>query len=304
MQSHQEISMKKTILSLILLIPVFALTAGEDLLKNKFNQRLQIIADTSDAVVGIYIKDFSSGEEYSINANEIFPLASTIKITILCEVFRQSSEKKYSLSDLKIMKPEWRVGGSGILSELGEKSVTLSVHDFAVCMIVQSDNAATNLLIDLAGIQQINSYIRSLGLSKTTLQRVMMDYKAAAQGKENIGTPRETGLLLEKLYKGELVSKGASAEMLSIMKKDKPGALRKGILPNIPIANKEGEIEGIRCDAGIIFLENHPYVICVMTKLLPSSTAGTEIISAVSRTAFNYFERMANSNEYGRRIPR
>lgn len=92
--------------------------------------------------------------------------------------------------------------------------------------------------------------------------------------------------------------------MLEILKLEKDGALKRGIPPHVVIANKGGDIEGVRVDAGIVYLENNPYIICVMTKMLLNDVDGPNIITAISKETYHYFERKANSNQYGRRIPK
>ncbi|MBI3586281.1 MAG: serine hydrolase [Ignavibacteriales bacterium] len=275
-----------------------------DPLKQKFINKLSSIIDGADAVVGVAMKDLKTGEEISINADEIFPQASSIKIHILAELYRQAEQGKFHLSDVLSLPEKARVGGSGVLNELGQNSVSMSIRDYAVLMIVLSDNTATNALIDLVGMENVNKSLRALGATKTKLQRVMMDIKAAAEGRENIGTPKEVMMVLEKLYTGEIISKAASDDMLSILRNEKSGAIKAGLPPNVEVANKEGEVEGIRCDVGIVYLPQAPYLICVMTKLLAKDDDGPKIITEISRVAYSYFERKANSNQYGRRIPK
>ncbi len=294
------------------LISLFALSfltqsiavSQSDPLRQKFIGRLSSIIDGADAVVGVAMKDLKTGEEVFINADEIFPQASSIKIHVLTELYRQADQGKFRLSDVLPLPEKARVGGSGVLNELGQKSVAMSIRDYAVLMIVLSDNTATNLLIDLVGMENVNKSLRTLGATKTKLQRVMMDIKAAAEGRENIATPREVMMILEKLYKGEIVSKAASDDMLSILRKEKSGAIKAGLPPSVEVANKGGEVEGIRCDVGIVYLPDAPYLLCVMTKLLAKDEDGPQIITEISRAAYSYFERKANSNQYGRRIPK
>ncbi len=289
----------------VVLLLLQTLNAQSDrLLQEKFVRTIKNIVDTSNAIVGVAIKDFTSGEEVLFNENEIFPQASTIKIHILAEVYKQASDEKFNLTDIKSLPSSARVGGSGILNMLGEKSVSMSIRDYCVLMMNLSDNSATNFLIDLVGMKNVNESLRRNGAMNTKVQRMMMDFRAAKEGRENISTTKDVLLILEKLYKGTLVNKQSSDDMLAIMKLEKDGWLKEGIAPNTPIANKAGDLEGIRNDAGIIFLENNPYIICVMTKMVLNDAEGERIITAVSREAFNYFERKANSNQYGRRIPK
>jgi beta-lactamase class A len=280
--------------------------SADDPLKVQFIQRLEGIAGTSNAVVGIAIKNLVTGEKFLINQNEVFPQASSIKIHILAELYHQADQGKIRLSDVLPLPSSVRVGGSGVLNELGESSVSMSIRDYAVLMIVLSDNTATNLLIKQVGMENVNKFLQAQGAEKTKLQRMMMDVKAAAEGRENIGTPKEVMMILEKMYRGEIVNKKASDEMLSILRKPKSeeGPIKAGVPAEIDVAHKGGEIEGVRCDVGIVYLPKAPYVICVMTKLLSHDSDGPRIITEISRQTYDYFERRANSNQFGRRIPK
>jgi beta-lactamase class A len=252
----------------------------------------------------VAVKDLQTGEEILINGDEVFPQASSIKIHILAEVYRQAQQGKFRLTDLRPVPQGARVGGSGILSELGASSVTMSIRDYAVLMIVLSDNTATNLLIDLVGMENVNRLLASVGATRTKLQRVMMDLKAATEGRENIGTPAEVMSVLEKIYRGQLVGSKESEEILAILRKPKEGPIRSGVPEAIDIADKAGDVDGVKCDVGIVYLTGRPYIICVMTKLLADDRDGASFITEVSRLSYHYFERLANSNRDGRRIRR
>ncbi|MDE3059067.1 MAG: serine hydrolase [Bacteroidota bacterium] len=296
--------MRKSIYPCIVLAVMFSHASAQTaLLKNKLASQLHSIADTSNCIVGIAMKDLTTGEKFLINENEIFPQASAIKIHILAELYRQAAEKKFSLADVVPLSQAFKVGGSGILNSL-DNNVSMTLRDYAVLMIVLSDNSATNLLIDKVGMDNVNASLEKIGATHTKLQRVMMDYKAAAEGKENISTPADVMLVLENMYNGDLVNKASCDDMLSVMRIDKDTPMREGVPSTIQIADKSGDIEGVRCDVGIVYVPGHPFILCVMTKLLQEDSEGGEIITAVSRLAFDYFERIADSNEYGRRIPR
>lgn len=274
------------------------------ILHEKFLANIRAVAHNADAVVGVAIKDINAGEEIFINENEIFPQASSIKIHILSEVYRQAAEGKFKLSDIRPMMPASRVDGSGVLSMLGERSVSMSIRDYCVLMINLSDNSATNLLIDLVGMKNVNESLVRNGAVNTKLQRVMMDYQSAKEGRENVSTPKDVLLILEKLYAESLVDAASSKDMISILKLEKSGWIKSGVTGPVPIANKAGDVEGVKVDAAIVYLENNPYIITVMTKLLLDESDGARIISEISKETFNYFERKANSNKYGRRIPK
>lgn len=291
--------------SILLLFAISTILHSQsDILRQKFTAQLQGISERSNAIVGIAVKHLPSGETFFLNEKELFPTASSIKVFILAEVYRQAAEGKFKMTDIRPLPASTRVGGSGILSLLGEKSVSMSIRDYCVLMMNLSDNTATNLLNDLVGMKNVNDRAAQYGCTSTKLQRIMMDVQAAKEGRENISSPKDLLTIFEKLYRGEIVSKQASDDMLSVMKLEKDGWLKNGIPSGIPIANKAGDIEGIKCDAGIVYLENGPYSICVMTKMLLNDTEGGPIITEISKTVYGYLERKANSNQYGRRIPK
>ena len=132
-------------------------------------------------------------------------------------------------------------------------------------MIIFSDNTATNVLIDLLGIEEINRTIRRLGYRDTVLQRKMYDTEKSKQGIQNYITAAETGRLLREMYQGRLVSRTASEAMISILKNQQlcskiPFYLQA--LPEEPeIAHKTGEDCGITHDVGIIYAKQ-PFIVC------------------------------------------
>lgn len=182
------------------------LNGQHDLLREKFFRSLHSTVENANAIVGVAIKDLKTGEQFFINENEVFPQASTIKIHILTEVYRQAMEGKFKLTDIRSLPPSARVGGSGILSLLGEKTVSMSIRDYCVLMINLSDNSATNFLIDVVGMENVNKTLVANGATQTKLQRRMMDYQAAKEGRENISTPKDVLTILEKMYHGTLVT--------------------------------------------------------------------------------------------------
>lgn len=294
--------MMKYLVTLMLIVHVAC--AQTDFLKEKFIAKVNTVIRNADAIVGVAIKDLKSGEQVVINEQEIYPQASSIKIHILSEVYKQAAEGKFKLTDIKSLAPAMKVGGSGTLSILGDRSVSMSIRDYCVLMMHLSDNTATNLLIDLVGIKQVNESLVKNGAPNTKLQRVMMDYQAAKEGRENISTPVDVLTILEKMVNGTLVNKQSSEDMLSIMKLEKNGWIKKGVGAGVVVANKAGDVEGVKVDAAVVYLDGNPYIIVVMTKMLAKESDGAAIITKISKAAYNYFERKANSNQYGRRIPR
>src|SRR5687768_12998005 len=118
-------------------------------LRQKLEATLARTAASLDGVMGYVIVDLTSGERIAKMADDVFPTASTIKLAILYELFRQADEGKVRLDEMKPFDPRTGVGGTGILTQLSGPSLPL--RDYATLMIVLSDNSATNVLIDRLG---------------------------------------------------------------------------------------------------------------------------------------------------------
>ena len=172
---------------------------------------------------------------------------------------------------------------------------TLSIRDYAVLMVTLSDNTATNVLIDRLGMDRIAARMQGLGLDATKLRRHMMDTAAARRGDENVSTPDELVRLLKAMNDG-------MPQAIELLKKPKENRLRKGLPEGVASADKSGELEGVRVDAGIVFAKNRPYALCVMTTFLKDEAEGERAIEAMSRAAYEYFSRLGAGGALGRRL--
>ena len=269
-------------------------------LREKTQRQLTTIADGLDGVMGYVIVDVASGERFERLAGETFPLASTIKLAILYEMFKQAEEGRLRLDESRPLDRRHVVGGSGVLVELSAPS--MSLRDYAVLMIVLSDNSATNLLIDAVGMENVTRRMSSLGMPGLKLRRRMIDTEAALRGDENVGSPDEIAKLLGMLHRGEGLQQASRDAIIAILRKAKPSALRDGVPNSVPVANKTGTLEGVAADAGIVYLADRPYIFVATTTYLESNAAGQDAIRAASRAAYDYFNRIARSSEYGRVI--
>ena len=191
------------------------------------------------------------------------------------------------------------VGGSGRLQEALQKGpVTLTIQELVRRMIVDSDNTATNRCIDIAGMARVNRMLDEMGFPKTRLLRKMMDSAAAQRNEENVATPVEMARMAEMIYRGKAVDARASRDMLEIMKEVK-GGIREGLPLDIETASKTGELPGARCETGIVFLEQRPFVLSVMSAYIDDRRTP---VPEVTRIVYRYFGKLAISNAYGRSI--
>ncbi len=236
--------------------------------------RIQSALENFDGDVAVYYKDMSDGFEFVFRPDKVYPSASLVKIPIMACVFSAVEEDKIPSFAKKIKYAgRHRAGGAGRLrrSRPGRK---FSVEVLTYKMIVESDNVATNMLCDILGLGYINQKIFEWGLNVTDMKRWVMDLSRRDRGLENFTTAREMGWLLERIYLGELVSKEASDQMIEIMKHQKHRNRIARYLPtDVIVANKTGLMRNVVHDAGIVHAENGDYVLCVLTKDIPSSPA-------------------------------
>jgi beta-lactamase class A len=277
---------------LLALAIALQLTPGQAELKAKVERQLQEISSRVDGVVGYAVLDLTSGDRITHLGGETFPTASTIKIAIVHELFKQVEEGKVRLSDTITLDRSKAVGGTGVLVHMG--TPTLSILDYATLMVTLSDNTATNVLIDRLGMENVTARMQSLGLPHTLLRRHMMDNAAARRGEENVSTPEEIVRLLEAVSR--------SQDAVQLLEKPKSSRLRLGLPAGVLTADKPGELDGVRVDAGIVFAKNRPYILCVMTTYLKDEKEGERAIEAVSRVVYEYFDRLG-SGPLGRRLP-
>jgi beta-lactamase class A len=271
-------------------------------LRAKFEKRVQEISSRVDGVVGYSIVDLTSGERIGHLESASFPTASAIKLAIVYELFKQADEKRIDLEEKVTLDRRQAVGGTGVLVEMG--TPTLSIRDYAVLMVTLSDNTATNVLIDRLGMDRIAARMQGLGLNGTKLRRHMMDTAAARRGDENVSTPDQLVRLLEAMH-GPMTGPARTGhylmgEAIDLLKKPKENRLRKGLPEGVASADKSGELEGVRVDAGIVFAKNRPYVLCVMTTFLKDEAEGERAIEEISRVAYEYFSRLGAGGTLGR----
>jgi len=255
-----------------------------------------------DGVMGVAIVDLSDGHKYLLHANDVFPQASSIKICVLAELYRQAQQGKLKLTDLYTVNAADLVQDSDIMNGLTPGVTRITLRDLATMMVAVSDNSATNVLIDRVGMDNVNAFLSKQGLRDTRLRRKMMDLKAAGEGRENVSTPSEMLDLLQALYRGEILNQEMAADFFNVLSTHKESFIPRHLPDDLKIANKPGELEGVRNDSGVIFLDKRPYILCVMTTYLRHERDGEDAISDISLAAWRMFDRLARASEYGRVI--
>jgi beta-lactamase class A len=274
---------------------LLAETPVQHLLENKLRAHIQVLDDALPGVLGVATIDLASSHTFSYNGDAVFPTASSIKIPILVEMFKTVKD----LDQKVTITPAESVGGSGRLQEQLKKGpVTLTIRQLITAMIEWSDNTATNKCIAIVHMERVNQLLAGLGFRATRLRRIMMDTAAAERGEENVSSPNEMARFVELLYRGKLASPDATRQMIDIMKLVKAD-MRRVIPANIAVASKTGELEGVRCETGVIYLEHRPFIISVFSTFLDENA---NPVGDVTKMVFDFFQKLGASNDVGRKI--
>lgn len=277
-----------------------------ELLWRKLDSAVTQVNQELDGTMGVAIMDLTDGRVFLENPDHVFAQASSIKVAILAELYRQQqrneegTEGKAKLSDLYTVDAHDIVDGSAIMGGLTPGVTRVTNRDLATFMVAVSDNSATNVLIDRVGMQNVNALLDQLGLTQTKLQRKMMDVKAAQEGRENLSTPREMMTLFAALYQNKVLNKALTEDFFKVLGTPKASDIPRYIPEDVVCANKPGELAGVRNDVGVVFVPNRPFVIVVMTAYLKRERDGDDAIAKIAGIAYDYFDRVGRSSKYGR----
>jgi len=290
--------------------PPLTRTAGtpgqSELLWQKLDATVQQVNRELNGTMGVAILDLTDGRTLLLNPDAVFAQASCIKVTVLAELYRQDQQAeqgtpgKARLTDMYTMDSSDLVADSAIMAGLTPGMTKLTNRDLATFMVAVSDNSATNVLIDRVGMANVNAMLDSLSLTHTRLQRKMMDVKAAQAGRENLSTPREMMTFFADLYQGKLLNQTITNDYFKELSTKKSSDIPRFLPEDLMIANKPGELAGVRNDIGVVFVPNRPFVIVVMTAYLQHERDGNDAIAKIAKAAYEYFDRVGRSSAYGR----
>ena len=302
----------RSALVLALLGAVPAMAQGpskQDLLWEKMTAQVTATATRLDGVMGVSILDLTDGRHFALNADQVFPTASTIKLPLMLELYRQEQAARAGttgmarLNDPYIFDPADLVDASQIMAGLTPGVTVVTNHDLAQFMIAVSDNAATNVLIRRVGMERVNAMLRARGFTQTMLRRKMIDLAAARRGDENVATPQEMTRLLESIWKGQVLNAALTQAFLEQLSTSKQSDIPQQLPPGVRVANKPGSLDGIRADVGIVYAGHRPFAISVMTAMDRDERAAELAISDVALAAYRYFEMVGRTSPYGRIMP-
>jgi len=246
--------------------------------------------------VFLYAKNLDTGQTYSLSGDERVRTASTIKIAVMIEAFARVAEGRAKWTDELVLTKAARYGGSGILPELSD-GLRLTLQDAVRLMMVLSDNTATNLVLDYLTTDAVNERINSIGFKATRIMRRVGGGGESKEGKlaDNLKrfglgatTPHEMVQIMEKLERGEIVSKEASAQMLDLMKREQGRNSIGRNMPGIPMASKYGALDALRSCVAILYTKQGKIAIAITVDDMP------EVIWSVDNPAYLLMMRLSS----------
>ena len=277
-------------MNLIILLAALTVAQSPATLESKVRA---LIAE-SGAEVAVAYRTLDGKSELLIDPDKSFHAASTMKVPVMIELFRQVETGKLKLDDPLPIRNEFRsiVDGSPYKLSEGDDSdlevyanagKTMTLRRLNELMITVSSNFATNLLIEKLGVENIRATVTKLGADGMKVLRGVEDSKAFEKGMNNATTARALLVLFERIGQSRAVSPAADKEMLEVLKRQKfndgiPAGLPKGT----PVAHKTGTITRIHHDAGIV-LGPKPYVLVILVRGIQDQKVSGPLMAAISR---------------------
>lgn len=243
----------------------------------------QVTAPYGETVSVTYLPVGTQTGIVSVNGSTQHASASMIKLVVLAALFDKVAAGEIDLSAQVEVKASDIVSGTGTVQDDGPG--TYELRELARRMIADSDNTATNVIVDLIGMDAVNEEASKLGLTGTVMARKMMDMVAADQGMRNRMTSDDAATILNLIASGKLVNEQMSELAMSFLLQQTINAgLTDAIPAGVQVAHKTGELNQAEHDGGVV-LAAHPYVLVVMTEGI-DNYLGVSVIADVSRAVY------------------
>ena len=253
-------------------------------------------ADGFDGTVGVYVRHLPTGRTAALRADETFPTASTIKVTILVGVFDRVESGDLALDQPLVFQDSLRYGDDGLFSQL-QDGATVKLHVAVEQMLSASDNTASLWLQALADPHHINGWLAEHGFDRTRVNSRTPGREAEyARWGWGQTTPRELAELVRRVVEGEAVSPAADHEMHRLLTRTHyDDEAVSQIPPSVQVASKQGAVMEARSEVIYVHAPSGPYLVAVMTRdqgdlRYEPDNAGYDLIRRVSRLLWERFE--------------
>jgi len=259
--------------------------------------RIESAIERRGADVAVAFRTLDGRTQWLRRADEPFHAASTMKVAVLIELYRQARQGKLKLDDPLSVKNEFHslVDGSAFALDPNDDSErnlyraaggTRTLRELSELMITVSSNLAANLLMDKLGVENIRAGVHALGADGMSVLRDLEDAKAFEQGLVNTTTAQALLALLEAIARGQAVDRESSRQMLETLERQTINeAIPAGLPAGTRVAHKTGDITRIWHDAGIV-LAGRPFVLVVLTRGLENPKESTALIAEITRELY------------------
>jgi len=249
-----------------------------------------------ELTVGVSLVDLATDERIGLGQDVPMHAASTMKVPVLFELFRQAEQGRLSLDDQIVLRNRFRSildGSEYSLTPEEDSDSTLyalegsrvRIRDLADLMITRSSNLATNVLIELVDPDSVRRTMARLNAQGMRVLRGVEDIPAYRAGLNNTTTAHGLARVLEAIARCEMLSEASCRDILAILERQE---FRSGIPAGLPagtrVANKTGWITQISHDGAIVFPPNRqPYVLVVLTRGITDEAVADRLIADLSR---------------------
>ncbi len=308
--------MKLIRISLLVLLTTTAF-ANDAALQSK----IQALARQHQGKLALYATNLKTGEVVALNADTPVPTASVIKLPVLVEAMQQVKAGKHKLSDKITLQKDDIVWGSGIL-QFFDTPLVITLKDALTFMIVESDNTATNLVIDQVGLKNVNERISAMGLKDTYLYKKV--YKPATgpmppdQKKFGLGktTAREMAKVMESIVLCEVHDQQLCDAMIYMLRNQQYRNLVPHFLETSDtseglslIANKTGSLDAVRNDVAVVYSQSDPIIISAFTydnqdKSWTNDNAAELLVAHIAKTIMDAWSPSGLAKEIPKEVPK
>ncbi|MGL4739870.1 MAG: serine hydrolase [Sarcina sp.] len=248
---------------------------------------MQEIEDYLESRMGTYsffFEDLTSGYVFGYNENVKMTAAGCMKLPVAIALIKEVEDSRINfLEKIKIEKKD-KVAGTGIIHEFEEREYT--VFELLVAMLIQSDNTATNKIIDIVGMGKINETIQILGLENTKLNRKTNDERILKSDIENISTAKDLCKIWRSLNNATYLNEKNSTMLIDILaRQQKKNKLALYIEDDykIDISSKSGDKNRVENDTEFIRINKGNFTFTVMSNNIPNSVYGTITLAKVGK---------------------
>lgn len=260
---------------------------------------VRALIQASGAEVAVTYRTLDGKSELLIDPDKSFHAASTMKVPVMIELFRQAEAGTLTLDDPLAIRNDFRsiVDGSSYTLSEGDDSdreiyarigKTMTLRALNEAMITVSSNFATNLMIEKLGVENIRATVAKLGAGGMKVLRGVEDSKAFEKGLNNVTTARALLVLFERLGQGQAVSPAADRAMIEVLARQKFNeAIPAGVPEGTRVAHKDGNITRIHHDAGIVY-GPRPYVLVLLVRGLQDQQASARLMAAISKAVWEH----------------